>query len=375
MHRHRTVRSGRWPLIAVVACTLVASACSGSGVEASQSSSFSTIPPTSRSTPNSSAATTTPSTTTPSTTTEATTTTVEATTTTLPAPPVYPLTGVLVADPAIAARPALVVKIDNASGARPQTGFNSADLVYEEIVNDNLTRFAMVFHSGGSDPVGPIRSGRMQDIDLFGSLNRPLFAWSGGNASVTDAIRASDLIEIGPNRARVYFRTNRKTPHNLYANTTDLWGFTPYLAGPPAQQFLYRSEGEPAAGVPSRGVGIALDSINAEWDWDPASGHYFRTMEGRPHEDGAGGRVSTNNVVVLVVEYLSGISGSPDAHTLGTGEAFVFTGGNYIHGTWTRNDRLQPFTLTADDGTPIELTPGRTFIELPRRSSTIPFPA
>jgi hypothetical protein len=294
----------------------------------------------------------------------------------LPAPPVYPLTGVVVVDPAVAARPALVVKIDNASGARPQTGFNSADLVYEEIVNDNLTRFAMVFQSGGSDPVGPVRSGRMQDIDLFGSLNRPLFAWSGGNATVTDAIRASDLIELGPNSARVYFRTsNRKAPHNLYTNTTDLWAFTPYLAGPPAQQFQYRSEGEPAAGVPARGVGIALDSINAEWDWDPASGHYLRTMEGKPHEDAAGGRVSTNNVVVLVVEYLSGISGSPDAHTLGTGEAFVFTAGNYIHGTWTRNDRLQPFTLTADDGTPIELTPGRTFIELPRNSSTIPFPA
>ena len=373
MHRHQTFRNDRGLLIAVVALALVASACTGSSVEATQSSAFSTIPPTSTTT--STTTTTTPSTTAPSTTVEATTTTVEATTTTLPAPPVYPLTGVLVADPAIAARPALVVKIDNASGARPQTGFNSADLVYEEIVNDNLTRFAMVFHSAGSDPVGPIRSGRMQDIDLFGSLNRPLFAWSGGNATVTDAIRASDLIEIGPNSARVYFRSGRKAPHNLYANTTDLWGFTPYLAGPPAQQFLYRSEGEPAAGVPARGVGIALDSINAEWDWDPASGHYLRTMEGRPHEDGAGGRVSTNNVVVLVVEYLSGISGSPDAHTLGTGEAFVFTAGNYIHGTWTRNDRLQPFTLTADDGTPIELTPGRTFIELPRNSSTIPFPA
>ena len=123
-----------------------------------------------------------------------------------------------------------------------------------------------------------------------------------------------------------------------------------------------------------RGVGIALDSINAEWDWDPASGHCAR-WRSRPREDGAGGRVSTNNVVVLVVEYLSGISGSPDAHTLGTGEAFVFTGGNYIHGTWTRNDRLQPFTLTADDGTPIDSHPDGRSSNCRAAPSTIPFPA
>ena len=150
---------------------------------------------------------------------------------------------------------------------------------------------------------------------------------------------------------------------------------TPFGAGPPQQQFQYRSPEEPVAGVPALGVGIALDSINAEWEWSPEGGVYVRTMEGRPHNDAGSRRIDTNNVVVLAVDYASGVSGSPDAQTVGTGEAFVFTAGNYIHGTWTRNDRLQPFALTADDGTPIELTPGRTFIELPRNSSTIPFPA
>jgi len=98
------------------------------------------------------------------------------------------LTGVKNPDPVLAARPALVVKIDNATGARPQSGFNEADLVFEEIVNDSLTRFAMVFQSGDTDPVGPIRSGRLQDVDLFTALDHPLFAWSGGNATVTNGI-------------------------------------------------------------------------------------------------------------------------------------------------------------------------------------------
>jgi hypothetical protein len=354
-------------LLLLASGSLAVAACAGS--EAAPDTTPSTTAP--------ATTTTARPTTTTSTTSSTTTTTEPATTTTIPPDPVYPLTGIVVTDPAIASRPAVVVKIDNAPGARPQTGFNSADLVYEEIVNDNLTRFAMVFQMGDSDPVGPVRSGRLQDIDLFGSLNRPLFAWSGGNATVTNAIRSSDLIELGPSTARVYYRSrDRSTPHNLYTSTPQIRTFTPFGAGPPPQQFAFRSVGESSTqGQPSLGVAVKLDSIDVQWDWDAASGTYLRTMEGRAHNDAATAQVNAQNVVVLSVEYLPGISGSPDAQTVGTGEAHVFTDGRVIRGSWTRLDRLQPFTLTADDGSVIELTPGRTWIELPRPKSVIPLEA
>lgn len=300
-----------------------------------------------------------------------------APTTPAPGAPVYPLTGLPVDDPALAARPALVVKIDNAPGARPQTGFNEADMVYEEIVNDDLTRFAMIFQSGDSDPVGPIRSGRIQDIDLFGSLNHPLFSWSGGNPTVTAAIDASDLVNIGPSKARVYFRSGgRKAPHNLYSSTADLFAQAPRDAAPPAQQFAHRADGEAAAGSPSSGVDLSLDAVDVSWEWDASTGLYRRRMEGVVHTDAATGeQITANNVVVLVMRYANGISGSPDAQSVGTGEAFVFTGGNGVHATWTRTDRLLPFTLTGDDGKVVGLTPGRTFVELPRAGETSPRPA
>jgi hypothetical protein len=305
-----------------------------------------------------------------------TTTTEAATTTTVPAKPIYPLTGVENPDPVLAARPALIVKIDNAGGARPQSGFNEADLVFEEIVNDHITRFAMVFQSGDSDPVGPIRSGRLQDVDLFTALDHPLFAWSGGNATVTNEINNSELVNIGPSRAPVYYRAkDRAVPHNLYSKTADLYTQTPPFAPPAKQQFVYREPGAPAAGSPNAGVSVKLDSIDVDWEWNAADGLYLRTMEGRRHMDRNGGQVGTNNVVVLAMEYVPGISGSPDAQTLGRGEAFVFTGGNYIHGTWTRNDIHDPFALVADDGKVIQLQPGRTFIELPRQNSTLPLAA
>lgn len=288
---------------------------------------------------------------------------------------VFPLTGLPVNDSPLAARPALVVKIDNSTGAIPQTGFTAADLVYEEVINDGVTRFAMVFQSGDSDPVGPCRSGRIQDVDLFGSLNGPLFAWSGGNESVTRAINKSDLVNLGPNYAAVYFRGNQhKAPHNLYTKTTDIYTFAPPESQPPAQQFQYRDAAEALAGVASPGVHLEMDSYRIDWTWNAATGLYERQQNGKVHKDAATDSVATtNNIVVLVMVYKPGqYSGSPDAQSVGTGEAFVFTGGNYVHGIWTRADRLQPFTLTDDAGLPIKLTPGRTWIELPRADQTTP---
>ncbi|MFM7045885.1 MAG: DUF3048 domain-containing protein [Ilumatobacteraceae bacterium] len=325
--------------------------------------------------PASSPATTAEPTTTPPSTSSSTTSTstIPPTTTTIPVP-VYPLTGLPVAD-GFVDRPAIVVKIDNAPAANPQTGFNAADIVVEEIVNDNITRFAMVFHSQGSDPVGPIRSGRLQDIDLFGCLNRPLFAWSGGNATVTNEVDDSDLVNMGPSRVPAYYREpSRKQPHNLYSRTTKLWELALEGWGLPPKLFEYRDPTGDAPGITANGVRVEMGIYDAEWTWNPATGLYERRQNGDVHEDaGTNSVITAHNVVVLVMEYVIGVSGSPDAQSTGSGEAWVFTGGRFVRGTWSRATRLDTFTLLGPDGTPILLTPGRTFIELPRDNSTTPF--
>ena len=158
--------------------------------------------------------------------------------------PVFPLLGTPVTDAAAASRVALAAKIDNHPNARPQAGLNKADIVFEENV-ESLTRFAAVFQSQGSDPVGPLRSGRTQDIDILGAYNKPLFAWSGGNYRVTKAINASDLVNVGYSASRGkggYYRAkDKKVPYNLFAKTSDLWKLAPEGSGPPQQQFTYRS--------------------------------------------------------------------------------------------------------------------------------------
>ena len=65
-------------------------------------------------------------------------------------------------------------------------------------------------------------------------------------------------------------------------------------------------------------------------------------------------------------------SRSPEAQTVGTGAAYVFTSGVLVRGTWTREDRLKPFQLLDEDGQVIGLTPGRTWVELARVGTTTP---
>ncbi|HEY5423307.1 MAG TPA: DUF3048 domain-containing protein [Ilumatobacteraceae bacterium] len=302
-------------------------------------------------------------------------------TTTIPAEPVMPLTGLPITDPAAAQRVALVVKIDNHPDARPQSGLNQADIVFEENV-EQLTRFAAVFQTNAPDPVGPIRSGRTQDVELLGSLNKPIFAWSGGNPGVTKAINSSDFVvaNVQTNarqQSQSYRSRDRAAPHNLYAQGSGLFTMAPEGATPPPLQFNYRKEGQASTGDSSGGVDLKMDGVNVSWKFDAGSGKYRRFQSGKAHNDAALGQVDASNVVVLVVDYVPSPvdTKSPEAQTTGTGEAYVFSDGKVVHGTWTRNDRLNPFTLTADDGTPMLLTPGRTWVELARTDSTTPLGA
>ncbi|HQV56700.1 MAG TPA: DUF3048 domain-containing protein [Ilumatobacteraceae bacterium] len=306
--------------------------------------------------------------------------TITSTTSTVPVEPLMPLTGMAITDPAVAQRPALVVKIDNNAQARPQEGLAEADIVFEEIV-EFQTRFAAIFHSVDPARVGPIRSGRTQDVDMLGSFNQPLFAWSGGNPGVTKAIDDSDLFDIGVMRdgAVGYVRDRRgksniDPEHTLFADPAALRTMAPADHPAPPQQFQYRTAEAAASGADAAGVDVDMDGLAVAWRWNAADGVYRRDQNRRPHQTTTG-QVVAQNVVIVEVAYVPSRVDvrSPEAQTIGSGTVTVYTGGRVVEGTWTRADRLQPFVLTNAAGKPILLTPGKTWVELakPGTSTTV----
>ena len=286
-----------------------------------------------------------------------------------------PLTGVPVSNLSdIPDRPALVVKVSNyPQNVLPQSGLNDADLVIEEIINDRTTRLAAVFHSQQSDPVGPIRSGRAQDVNLLLALNRPLFAWSGGNPAITNAVRNSDLIDLDARSHSGYYRrSGRSDANTLFSSTDVLWDQSTPEAGRPTKLFSYLPVGEEPAGDPATEINLRLDDLRAQWTYDAASGRYYRTQNGDEHRTEQGGdvvRVWADNVVVMMADYgTNPADGNPDAQVLGSNPVYVFSGGTVRAGTWLRFQPTDPIDLfvDADEDERIGLVPGRTWLEIPR---------
>lgn len=372
-HHHRQLfthgrgrgRTRIWYASAAAFVVLTA-ACSGGGDDAAPSTSVSAATATAPTPTTTSSSTSVPA---PAT---STTAAVPTTTTTLVPIPRQPLTGAVLGEGEQPAdRPALAVKIDNAPSARSNhSGLAVADIVYEEIVEGSITRFAAVFHSQGSETVGPIRSGRSQDVDLLASFVEPLFAWSGGNPGVERLIADSTLTDLNWQAGgRGYYRGPGSTPHNLYNDTETLWSQTPegHPGVPPPQQFEYLRPGAEFEGEPTSGVELPMRGIDVEWSWDAEQGRFLRSQQGNAHVDVVHGRIGAENVLVLGTWYRpSAIDArSPEAQTITQGAPlWVFSDGRVQQGQWIRTEPLEPMRLVDEAGAPILLRPGITWVEL-----------
>ncbi|WP_195210601.1 DUF3048 domain-containing protein [Actinomarinicola tropica] len=276
-----------------------------------------------------------------------------------------PLTGLPVEEPSL--RPILIVKIDNVGPARPQVGINAADIVVEEKVEGGLSRFAAMFQSTGSDPVGPVRSARTSDVNIFGNLDAPLFAYSGSNRGVLAALVDSELVDVGATtEGGQYFRDNgRRAPHNLFTRTSSLWAAR--QGGIPTALFEYRDEDEPLPGSarPATGVDLTYGAASARFIWNGSG--WARETDGRPHTDASGTQAAPANVVVRFTEYRPSVadSRSPEAVTVGSGELWVLTAGQVVVGRWEQDSIDAPTRWLDGSGDPIRLTPGRTWIVMP----------
>jgi hypothetical protein len=263
-------------------------------------------------------------------------------------------------------RPALSVKIENAPEARPQTGLQNADIVYEQIVEYGITRFMAVFNSNIPPIVGPIRSGRIMDPDVAAPLGG-LFVYSGGIQETEDAINATPGVHVIVDNGSVgaLFRDQTKAaPHNLYGHADQLIasGGNPV---PPPPQFLYLAPNVPFQGDNVNAFSIRYDPTYGAptYTWDPITGTWKRSIGAAPFMTTDGGQVAPNNVIV---QFVGAYLPTPEAgsfNTVGTGDAFVFSAGKLMKGKWSKASRTAPTQFVDARGVPIRLTPGRTWVE------------
>jgi hypothetical protein len=292
-------------------------------------------------------------------------TTTRAATTTTKAPPIAPLTGSPDPSGDSLTRASLAVKVENTPEARPQSGLDVADLVYEEVVDGGITRFIAVFNSNAPDTVGPVRSVRPMDPDVLRPLGG-IFMLSGGTPKNLAAAKAGPFVVLTENNQDVMFRLKtRSAPHNLYAYPAKAWtkGGKPI---PPPAMFKYRAAGATIAGDPVDAFTVNFiprAGYAASFSWNAITGSWDRSMGGVPFNAASGKRVSPRNVIVQFLQW-RGAPGGFDAEGIvsGSGDAWVFSDGTLIKGRWNRPDLNQPTQFTDAAGVPLLLTPGQTWV-------------
>ena len=139
-----------------------------------------------------------------------------------PTPPLIrsPLTGLGISPEAKSWR-VVAVKIDNAVGARPQSGLSTAGVVYEHLTEGTVTRYTAFFLDSDLERVGPIRSSRFVDRDLVQQFDA-LFAHVGASPPVMRDLRSSPAADVDQffyDETRPYYRvSSRPAPFNMYAS-------------------------------------------------------------------------------------------------------------------------------------------------------------
>lgn len=293
-------------------------------------------------------------------------------TTTTVAPRLAPLTGLPDPSGVTAKRPALSVKVDNAASARPQSGIDQADLVYEEAVETGITRFLAVFQSRDPGEVGPVRSVRPMDPPLVAPLGG-LVGYSGGIAQFVDKLHAAPVQDVGVDAVPTAYKRKkgRRAPSNLFATTSTLWNAArDTFSEPPAPLFAYLEPDEAFGDEVVRVEIPFAPGSKSSYAYDAASQTWKRSQNGTAHVTAAGKQIAPANVVVQFVKQRSltvrDAAGNrvPESIVTGEGDAWLLTRGRIVKGRWVKADDRTPTRFLDAFGGPFRLTPGSTWVHL-----------
>jgi hypothetical protein len=294
----------------------------------------------------------------------------------------------------------LGVMIENHENARPQSGLNSADIVYEIVAEGGITRTLAIFYCQIPVQVGPIRSARTYFLDFISEYgDSPLYAHVGGANTPGPADALSQINEYGwggyndlnqfsigfPTFWRDYNRLGHATAteHTMYSTTDKLWKFaedkrglgvkgedgTPWNKGFTAYKFK-DNESKGSAQTIHIEHWPSYDDYFIDWVYDPATNSYNRKTGGASHLDKNNNKqLNAKNIVVLYMAESNANDGyENNAHLLydteGTGKAAIFMDGKRVNGQWSKEGRTDKTIITGANGDEIEFNRGKIWFHV-----------
>lgn len=282
----------------------------------------------------------------------------------------FPLTGIGSEEEAEGR--AVAVMVNNHPAARPQSGLTQADIVYEILVEGNVTRFLAIFQSEQPERIGPVRSARDYYIELAKGYDSLYVAH--GNSLTAEKLLKSGYIDNlnglyydGTLFKRVSFR---KAPHNSYID------FASILKGaeqknydmedaPEPLKFLTKNEVDELRGSAAKRVSISYHDqlFNSSFEFDEDSQRYKRFSNGVQTVDyDTDAPVLVDNIFVVETAHkIVSDVGHREINLTSGGRAFLFQKGQMFEVEWENVDgRILPYL----NGKPVGLIPGKTWINI-----------
>jgi hypothetical protein len=295
-----------------------------------------------------------------------------------------PLDGVLVTAQAAAQHP-IAVMVDDLSPARPQSGFNSASVVWQAPAEGGIPRYMLVFQETIPKLVGPVRSARYYYIAWAAELGA-VYAHAGGSPQALQTLRSkgsgqlvynADEFRWGNSFWRV---TTRNPPHNLYTDGKHLRAIAKSVgARDAAIAAPWSFKADLALSLRPRGgrieFGYQANHIRYDYDW--RSNTYLRSVTGEKRQVDAvnGTPVAPKNVVVMLMKFGPLNDGSHkhrlEADVVGQGSAWIATNGTTIKGTWRKASLTKPTKFYDSHGKEVVLTVGQTFVNVLQTGSPV----
>ena len=330
------------------------------------------------------ACTQTPAETTPPTSQE---TTLESTVATTPETTVFqtyqhPLNGEVLESPWIGHATAVV--LNNIRQSLPHHGISGADLVYELETEGGITRMLAIFSSlEGVGSIGPVRSARSFFNSIATSYGAPVVHCGGSKEGLSghyadNGEKIENWTHIDENQNYQYFFRDQArlnagygAEHTLFTSGQKLQQALSDLAldAPNSQETDYGlSFGETAiTGAAANTVTVTFTGgKTTTMEYNEETGRYDFYQYGSQQTDGnTGSTVDFSNVLMLSTKQWFKQSGSyvRSFYTLvGSGSGYCAMGGQIVPIRWYRDALNGPFTFTLEDGTPLELTPGSTYV-------------
>jgi hypothetical protein len=289
-----------------------------------------------------------------------------------PDPAVCPLTGLEPTRESLVERPAVAVKIENASIAYPLSGLEDAEVVYEELVEGGLTRFMAMYHCNDAAKAGPVRSAREVDPSIMIPITRILAA-AGGNEAVRSVLGENEVVLVDENGAGEAMeriaREGLPSEHTLYADTAALrkLGKKQYSDAPPEEIFAFGDL--EAKSKPAKTISIEFGTASVSYEWGGEG--WLRFDEGQPLMSEAGEQITVDNVIIEehTINYsgLTDVTGAASTvieDVTGSGRAVLFRDGRAVKGTWERDSVDDIVRFVTKEGDEMVLAAGTTWIEL-----------